>query len=162
MSDGICGMGTTLEIAFTPGAAGSDFDPVAEILNPSGWGGGQDSIDFTHAGSQYGAREYKPGPKEGGEITFEVNFIPNNVSHIFGDLDTFALLEDFDTATAAVKSENRNFRISFPPVVTGNTGAKCTFLGHITNVEGQAPHDDKVSATVTVKVSGLPTWTAEA
>lgn len=55
---------------------------VAEVTNISGAGGTTERIDFTHLRSPGRRREYKPSFIESGVLTFTVQYIPDDASHI--------------------------------------------------------------------------------
>lgn len=121
---------------------GSIFVDVAEVHNISGPSVSRDSIETTHHGSTGGFREYTPGLRDGGEVSIDINWLPVNGSH-----------EAIYTQLTSGQSSNSQYRISFPttPATT------FTFSGHVTGFEASAPIDDRLTASVTIKVSGAPT-----
>jgi Lambda phage tail tube protein, TTP len=79
MADGLVAQGSYLLIeTATPGS----FVEIAEVTNISGGGGTAERIDFTHLRSPGRRREYKPSFIESGVLTWTVQYIPANASHI--------------------------------------------------------------------------------
>ena len=132
---GIDGFGVVLEREATPGAA--DYAPIANINSLSGPGMEREEIDVTAHDSPDQYREYVFGLKDGGEITADVNYDPSEHD---------MLLDDWES------SDPRGYRITFPdPAQT-----TWTVQAGLTGFEPEAPHDDKLAASLTFKVSGKP------
>ena len=127
------GYGSLFAIS-TAGAAGPWSD-IAEITNLTPPSDQLDIIDATHMQSPNATREFILGLNDPGECSFEMNFIPGS--------DADDLLQAVRAARAKV-----NCRITFPNLVTW------TFEGILTGYEPDAPIDEKMSATVTIKVTG--------
>ncbi len=134
---GIDGFGTIM--ARGDGAAPTEgFTPIANVGNISGPGLTRETIDVTAHDSPNQYTEHKGGLKDGGEVSFDLNYNPP-VHDI--------LINDFD-------DENpRNWRIIFPDPGT----TTWTFAAILTGFEPSAPYDDKLTASLTFKVSGKPT-----
>jgi len=98
-----------------------------------------DQVDVTHMASPNRNREFISGLNDPGECSFDMNFIPGNAS----DDRIFELLS-LPTGT----SRARNCRVSFP------NGVTWSFTAELTGYEPTVPVDDKMTATVTFKVSG--------
>jgi predicted secreted protein len=121
---------------------GSDDSPItwtaiAEITSITPPSVTRDIIDATHTGSADQWREHIPGLKDGGEVSCEMNFVPNSDSAnilIAIQVDSFA----------------RDFKIAFPDAT------EWIFTAFCTGFEPDAPFDDKMTATATFKVSGKP------
>ena len=141
MSNGIAAFGTLLKIG--DGATPEDFTPIEEVVNITGPGLSTDPIDMTHQGSPGKCKEFIAGLKDGGEVTFDLNYIPTAVTHNA----TAGLINDWENGT------KRNFQLVFPDI--GNTTWAVTAL--VTGFEPSAPVEDKLAASVTLKVSGQPT-----
>lgn len=127
---------------------GSDSSPItytaiAEITSITPPSVTRDVIDATHTGSPDQWREHIPGLKDGGEVSIEMNFVPNSDSSnilVAIQLDSFA----------------RDFKIVFPD------GSTWVFQAFCTGFEPDAPFDDKMTATATFKVSGKPDFVTAA
>lgn len=115
----------------TPGT----FTAIAEVFDITPPNETTDVIDTTHMGSPGGVREYILGLTDPGEASFEMNFVPGSASE--------ALI-----LTTKAERKAKNFRIVFPNAATW------TFAGLLTGYEPAMPNDDKMTATVTIKVTG--------
>ena len=132
---GIAGFGTLLKRSGTT---------VAEVTDISGPTLSRDTIDMTHHQSPNRWREFIKNVKDGGEVTFSINYIPTNATHATGT----GVLADFANDTT-----NDTWTLVFP-----DSGATTwTFPGFITKFTPKEPVDDKLSADLTIKVSGQPT-----
>ena len=136
------GFGTLLKIG--DGATPTEtFTTIAQVLNIGGPALSQDAIDVTHHSSTGGWREFVGGLLDGGEVTFDINYDPDAATHNA----TTGLINDMENRT------KRNFQLVFPD--TGPTTWSFTAL--VAGFEPSAPIDDKLAASVTLKVSGQPT-----
>lgn len=127
------------------GASPEVFTTIAEVVSISGPGLSRDAIEITNHSSPSQFKQFLPGLKDGGEITLEINYDPAGATH--KDTDG-GLLYELAQGTAA-----SNYQLVFSD--TG--GTTWTLPGIVTGFEPGAPHDDKLSASVTIKVSGAPT-----
>ena len=116
-----------------------DFGEVFNITPPSF---AQDQIDVTHMQSANRIREFIDGLVDPGECSFEQNYIPGSAT----DLVLLAIL-----ALPAGTSRRRNLRIIYP------NGKLDSFQGNLQNYEPTVPTDDKMTATVSFKVTGVVT-----
>jgi len=111
------------------------FTAIAEINSLDGPNKSRDTIDVTSLDSTGGYREFIASFRDGGEVTLEMNFTRD------GYLDMNA---DFEIETLV------DYQIVLPDA--GNT--TLDFSGLVTNVGLAVPLDDKISAPITIKVSG--------
>lgn len=107
-----------------------DLAEVYDITPPSDT---DDLVDATHMQSPDRTREFIAGLTDPGECSFEMNFIPGSAA---------------DLAVQAAKGKKRICRITFP------NGITWTFTGLRQGYEPAVPNEDKMTATVTFKVSG--------
>jgi len=101
-----------------------------------------DTVEVTHMQSPNRFREYISGLQDGGEASFEMNFIPGSTS----DDRIFELLN-----LGVGVSRRRACRISYP------NGVTWSFNAEVTGYEPDVPFDDAMTATVTLKVTGTIT-----
>ena len=120
---------------------GSVYEDVAEILSISPPNYSQGIIDTTHMDSTDDFRTFLGGNIDAGEASVEVQFDPATGTHQQDDLRT-------DLETGGVKQ----LRITF------SDSSTIVFNALVSNFESQAPLDDKLTATFTMKVSGKPVW----
>jgi len=133
-SNAFSGVGTQFKRATTE-SSGSGFAALAEVNSIVGPNKTRTTIDVTSLDSVGGYREFIPSFRDGGEITLGMNFTP----------DTYDLVnEDFED------EDKRQYQI-----VLGNVAATTfEFWAYVTNLSSAVPLDDKVTADVTVKVTG--------
>lgn len=133
---GIDAFGTTLarESDSSPGT----YIPVGNITALSPPGISRETIDVTAHDSEDGWMEFLGGLKDGGEVSFEVNYDPAKHDDLLADLHAQAI----------------SWRVTFPdPAAT-----EWTVNAILTGFEPDAPYDDKLSASITLKVTGKPAF----
>lgn len=144
MSKSIAFDGYGVEFGVGDGTSDESFTPVAELISATLPGLTKDTIDVTHASSPDKFREFRAGLRDGGEVTLELNFTQSDYA-IFNAL--FA--SDDDESNYQITIPDHNF--STKPTIVFE--AICTGLTSDIVTEG------KVTASVTFKVSGKPTFT---
>jgi len=100
----------------------------------------RDQLDATTNSSASAAREFIPGLKDGGEVTLEGNWVPADVGQV-------ALLASYNNGTTAACV------ITYPSA----TGT-CSFNGFVSNWTINPPHDEKLTFSSTIKVTGPVTY----
>jgi predicted secreted protein len=124
---------------------GSDFKrgiaSVGEVLSIGAPSLSRDVVDATHMKSPGRWREYEAGLKDGGEVSVEIQSKPSSAA-------SQALVADFDNDAA------ESYSIEF------SDGSSWSFDGLITGMETSDPLDDKITTTVTFKITGKPTFAA--
>jgi predicted secreted protein len=139
-SSALLGYGSVFEIV-------SDSSPdlyvaLAEIKSITPPSITVDQVEVTHMQSPNRFREFISGLQDGGETSFEMNFIPGSTS----DDRLFELLN-----LGVGVSRRRACRISYP------NGVTWSFNAEVTGYEPDVPFDDAMTATVTLKVTGTIT-----
>jgi predicted secreted protein len=142
MSSATSGFGTLLQ----QGNAASPevFTTVAEVLNIDGPGLTMETIDVTNHDSASAHREHIASLKDGGEVTFSINYLPANATH--ANTGT-GLLATYVNRTA------RNWKI----VWTDSGTTEQPFTGFITNFQPHGPIDAQLTADITIKISAAVT-----
>lgn len=140
MTDATIGYGSLFEVSDSAASPNSPLEwvsvgEVASIKPPSST---TDQIDVTHMQSPGGRREFVAGLIDSGECSFEMNYVPGST----GDQLLLAIL------ALAPGLRARVCRITYPNYVSD------TFTGVLMTYEPTVPVDDKMTATVTFKVSG--------
>jgi len=125
------------------GGTPEQFVTIANVTSISGPTRTRETLDVTAHNSPDGWREFIGGLKDGGEVSLEINYDPGETTH---DLD-----DDFDDA------EPRRYRIVILPATEDEHTWE--FAGILTELSDEYPFDDKMSRSMTVKVSGKPTLT---
>lgn len=124
-------LGTTLKI---------DSTTVGKLTSISGVEISADTIDASTLDDTEGYRKYEAGWVDGGEVSAE------------GYLDGVGTAEA--TLAGYVGGEAKDCEITFPK------GAKWSFDGIVTGFSTGADLDDLVTFSISIKVSGKPTFTA--
>lgn len=137
----IGGFGTQVQIG--NGGGTEVFTTIAELRDITGPGFSLDTFDVSNQSSPGAWKEFLPGLLDGGDITFDISFVPTNATHNY----SAGLLKDMTNRT------RRNFKIVFP-----NAGATTwTIPAYVTGFETGAPVNDALTASVTLRVAGQPT-----
>lgn len=112
----------------------------AQVTNVKWSGMSRKSIDTTHSGSSGGAATFIPSDIEDyGELQVELLFNPND--------------------TPPIASAAETVTVTFPVPSGSTNGATWAATGFLTNFETDVPIDDRMTATATIKFSGIVTFT---
>lgn len=118
------------------------WEDIADITSISGPGLERDTIDVSSHQSPQAWREHIGGMKDAGEVSIDVNYDPADHDELVADLDA---------------EEPMSYRIVFPD----EDETTWTFQAIMTGFEPDAPHDDKLSASLSFKVTGRPSLSSE-
>lgn len=133
-------------------AIGTDtLDLIAGITNISGPGLGLDTIDTTAHDSPGAFEEVIATIIRTGEVTLDLNYNPNNATHMADTTPVGGTGEGL--AAALVNRSTKWFRLIFPT----SPAVQWDFKGIVTAFEPDMPYDDKLGASVTIKLTGQPT-----
>ena len=132
MTDASIGYGSYFHISQDSGSTWVAIAEVFDITPPSDT---VDQIDVTHMQSPNRRREFIAGLSDPGSASFEMNFVPGSAS-------------DLKIQEIRGTGEQVQCRITFPNAVTWE------FTGQIESYEPAIPTDDKMTASVSFKVSG--------
>jgi predicted secreted protein len=133
MTEAIAGNGVLLKIGDSGGTA-ETYTTLAEVLDIDGPSQKRDSIEVT-SHSSAGWREYIAGLRDGGEIKFDINFVPDDATQV-------TLRGVFDDGITA------NFQIVYP------NGTTDTFAATVTEYGTKSPVDGAVTESIGLKISG--------
>jgi predicted secreted protein len=136
-------IGYLSEYAIHDGASPGEFDDIGEVFEITPGAETADRVEVTHMQSPDRRREYISGLIDSGEATFQINWVPNNATDVI-------LRDLFESGDV------RSHRITFP------NGVTVTYDGTILGYEKAVPLDDRMTATITVAVSGEQVWEAAA
>lgn len=137
------GMGADLGTGITIEFLTSGFS--AEVLDVQPPGASRETFDASHQGSGVNPGAGKWGNKpflfsrlvDAGEASFDIHFDPDDVPPLHAAAE--------------------QIRITFPVPTGLSTGAQWTFSGGMTGYQPTGPLDGKMTASVTIKVSGAVT-----
>lgn len=139
MSDAFSGVGTLFQRSNMLGTP--TFSTIAEINDITGPNMTRDTIDTTSLDTSGGYRTFIAGFRNAGEVQLEMNFTLDGYDDLKADF------EDDDP---------RDYQIVLPD--TGNT--TLSFSALVTALGTKIPNNDKVTASVTLKISGAVTLTS--
>lgn len=121
-----------------------DGTEIAEVTNIGGPKLARDGIEATHHRSPDMWRERIKGLKDAGEVSMDLNFLPFNATH---NASTGILADFADDTTIST------WTLIFPD----SAATTWTFPAFVSGFEPAEPFDDKLTASVTLTVSGKPT-----
>jgi len=130
MSNAIAGVGTKFRRW-----NGTAWEDIAEITSITGPSMSRDTIDVTSLDSVGGYREFIAGFRDAGTVTLSMNFTRDTYDLMKGDFESDDL---------------KNYEIILPD----DEETSLEFEGLVTELPLTIPTDDKVTADVTIKISG--------
>lgn len=139
MAEQYVGYEGSIAVETSPG----NYTDIAQVRDLNGPGLMSDPIDASFRGQLY--KNYLPGRRDGGDVTFELVWDPGDRSQ---NNDTGGLLD------AIHRGVRVNFRITFPD--TDST--QCTFSAFCTRYEIKSPLDGFLGADITLKINGALNW----
>lgn len=137
-SNAISGVGTK----FKRWAAGSGFVDLAEVNSISGPNQSRETIDVTSLDSTGGYREFIGSFRDGGSVNLNMNFTKA----------TYTLMH-----TDFVSDDLVAYKIVLPDTPT----TSLEFTGLVMELPLEVSTGDKITANVTIKVSGQPIFRAD-
>ena len=132
MSNAVSGVGTTFKRSNM--LSSPTFAAIAEINSIKGPDKKRNVIDVTSLDSTGGYREFIAAFRDGGQVVMDMNFTRAG----YDDMN-----DDFEIETLV------DYQIVFP----GTIGT-FEFSGLVTDIGNSIPLDDKITMSVTIKVSG--------
>ena len=136
--------GTQLQVG--DGAGPEVFTTVAEVLDITGPGIEREEIDTTSHDVSDGFRTFIAGLADGGEVSFDIQYTPGHATHAETARGIVSL---------ALSGTVANWRVVLP--VTPSK--RWNFTGFVSGFEPGYPVGDKMSGSVTIKVTARPTLT---
>ncbi len=141
MAKSYAAKGTTISMG--DGASPEVFTAIAHINDVDGPGSKRETVDVTHHGST--SKEFVATLLDSGEVKFQINYDPAEATHKNA---AGGLIFAHEAGTV------KNFKIAFPALVAAGP----TFAAIVTDFQTKAPVAGKLSAEVTLKISGAITW----
>lgn len=133
------GYGTFLKFRTSTGP--DVYTTIGEQTNVTPFGISVDSIDASHEASPSATREFIPGLIDSGEASFEIQYVPGGTA---------------EAALLAALRTTQVCRTVFP------NGAHVDYSAFITEMSPEAPLDDKMVMSITMKITGVITMNAAA
>lgn len=137
-SAAVAGIGTLLKIG--DGGGSEVFTTVGEVKDITGPGLTADLVEVTNMDSPSFFKEWLAVLKDGGEVTFDINYVQTSTTQA-------QLVTDYGNRT------RRNFQI----VTTHASPKTIAFAAFITNLGHTFPVQDAVKRAVTLKITGAVT-----
>ena len=133
--------GTLLKLG--DGGGSEVFTTIAEVLDISGPGLARGVLDAT-SHSSGGWKEKIAGIKDGGQVSFDINWVPNNATHG----SSTGLISFFEADVA------RNFKL------VENTAPPLTwsFSALVVNFNSAKPVDGVRKGSITLEITGSVTY----
>jgi predicted secreted protein len=141
---GQAAFGVVVQYGTTTGTATSQT--LANVTNVSGLDSDVEEIDVTSHDSSGAYREMVASFIDAGEVQIDLNFDPNAATHRATSPGIMWLRDQRLTVP---------WKVKFP----GTPSHSVSFMGFVKSIPFDAPFDDKLSATATIRVSGSATWT---
>lgn len=146
MSQGIVGYQARLLRGDGLAPEGFEAFPETKVITPAD--PSSDEAEFTHLESPGFRKEFKKTFADGGEVAFEMNYIPNNAFQQ-------SLRDDRDSGQ--IKNFKIQWRTNDPtnPVVLSSV----VFAGWVKNLHpGDTNPSDPVMFSGSIRVTGVETW----
>ena len=140
---GIAAFGTLMKIG--DGGTPESFATIAEVTDLQGPSGKTAMVELTNHGSPSAHTERVPTIVDPGTWKLSVNFTPTAITQNYAT----GLIRDWINRT------KRNFRLVWPNAA--NT--TIAFAAYVTAFDTKAPVDGKLSADISLDVTGVYTWT---
>jgi predicted secreted protein len=141
MSDGFHGHGAVLTVNDA-----TNTTTVGNIISIGGPSQARDPIDISTVDSASKFREFVPGMLDAGEVTMEINYDGTAA----GTADKLNTLKTATAMTWTVTIDDA--------ATTAQTNSSWACAGFVTALGHAIPFDDKVTQSVTIKCTGLPTY----
>lgn len=136
---GKLGFGAKFKYETTPG--GGTYTQAIGVTKIGPYQLKAEDVDVSDHDSPSQFREFVPGMLESGAVSVDLNYSADETTH-----------QDLEAAVGV----QRSFKIVFRHA----TGRVATFTGYVNGVSPELPYDNKMTCTVSVKISGQPTWGA--
>ena len=132
-----------IDLKIGDGAETENFTSIAEVKDFDGPALTKDMQETTpHSPTGHKWRKFISGLRDGGEVTFDINYEPTETTH-----GTSGLLGELD------EDELRNWELVFPDA--GST--TWSFSGAVTGFNPSNPVEGVQTASISIKISGKPT-----
>lgn len=146
MSDGTPGYGASLKVDATTNFVASTATAIGNIISVGGPNQSRDAVDISTMDSTEKWREFIGGILDAGEVTVDLNY-DGAAAGTANDLD-------------AIKTNATQYwRITFNDHTTETNKSYFQCDGIVTGLGHAIPFDDKVTQSLTLKLSGKPTFT---
>jgi hypothetical protein len=140
------GYGITVGVSNVAPATDPTVNMITNIIDVTPPNPSRDMVEVTSNSSANMTREYVSGMVDFGEASFEMNWDPGSTADL--------LINTLQTERTA-----RTWRFTWTQTTPDR---RIDFVGFVTGYERTSPLDDRMTATVTIKVTGAPVYAAGA
>lgn len=144
LSEGVTGFGTLLKIGNGTGGTSTSYTTIAECRTITGPNLSTETVDFTHQQSPGNYRERKPTFLDAGTVTVDLTFLPEDTTQGY----SAGLIASFEDRAL------QDFAIVWP----NDDESFVLFSAFITGFQISAPIDERLSAALTLTITGPATW----
>lgn len=141
MTNAISGPGFLLQLGAQAGNSGN-FATIAEVKDISGPSITFDVHDATNQDSPGGFEEIIPGLAHGGEVDFDINFVPTSGSH--------------DDTTGLIFLANGKIKRGYRLLLQDLGNHYWAFDAYVINFMNKAPVNGILTATTKLRITGKP------
>ena len=138
-TNAVAGIGTLFKRG--DGASSEAFTTIAECFRIAGPGMNRQIIECTSFDSAAGFREFITGLRDGGNLTVDINFTQDGYND---------LLTDY----------NNDDPVNYQIVLPDTAATTLDFAGYVVDLPTDIPFDDKITMSVSIKVTGGVTLTS--
>jgi hypothetical protein len=115
---------------------------VGQVISISGPNISVSVVKTTHLASSNAADEFIPGFADGGTINTRMNFVKADTNTLYGYYRTM-----------------KGIMVMFNDGANSSVGSRWTFDGFISEFGNEVPENDRITADITIKVTGKPAFT---
>lgn len=136
---GEIGFGTAVGYGDTEGGSFTDVAEMTDVTMPSIE---VNDVDVTHHGLTEKFRDFTPGLGTAGEIEFKILFDKTEQAALYALIRT-----------------TKWWRVNFPLAEGESTASNWKAQGYLKSIQNMNPLDDKMEATMKIKLRNKPTFT---
>lgn len=122
---------------------GTSYVAIGEVFKLALPGIKVGATEVTNLNSPGAAKEFRAGLIDGGDFTASITWTQGV----------------YNSLLSWLRKSLMSWKITFPLVGSQVTAATVTGAGHITELPGEVPEDDRITNDLTIKVSGVVTLT---
>lgn len=139
-TDVMAGIGTIFQVGTN--ASPIVYTAVARVISIGGPNLSSEQVEITTLDSSGGYKEFINGLKDGGEFTLELYWKKSDAKQVI-------------LRNALGSETSLPMKVIWPD----SPSTRCAFLGLVTGFTMNTVANEGVKATITIKISGAPTWT---
>lgn len=142
MTNAVSGPGFRLQVGSTDDYLTATFTTVAEVKDITGPAMSLDVIDVTNQDSPDAYEEIIPSIRRGGEVSFDVNFVPTDPTH--------------DDTTGLVYLANNKIKRAWRLLLNDDASSYFRFTGYVVGFQIGAPVAGVLSGSTRIRITAKP------